>query len=509
MKYGGFMYKILVVDDEQWIRKWLVKMIPTLLDNVEVINSYDNGEKVIQEIEKYSIDIVVSDIRMPIVGGLELIKEANKKNLNTKFILISGYDEFEYARSALKLGVVDYLLKPIEKIELNKALNKAIGLIENEKSSCSSHELVQGAIYKILYSFINDGDFSEFKKINPLLNRNNIKYDFIRIGLIQSNTINKDEFYIKDILFNNMKDKLVKDLKILILEDSLNYVYIIFHQGITDNIEVVFNNLKRELENKDGKNVAKIIYSPWFKEIESFPYYFNDIKDNLVNINLLSNNTSKAKLEEIKARLTKYISIHDKYSLKEYLSSIQNEQLETYVNVEDFRLMLFNFISDIISKLNELNDDTKKTYITEGYDFCIKIYNYSNFRAMFEWLDSYTQRVIEFLIQHEIFDVTQIVKQVYKQIQIDYSNDVTLSLIAEKYKINSSYFSKKFKELIGENFVDFLTNIRIEASKELLVKTDKPIKDISLEVGFKDSKYFSKVFAQHLGISPSVYRTMR
>lgn len=503
------MYKVLVVDDEQWIRKWLVKMIPTLLDNVEVINSYDNGEKVIHEIEKYDIDIVISDIRMPIVGGLELIKEANNRNLNTKFILISGYDEFEYARSALKLGVVDYVLKPIEKLEIKKALNKAIGLIENEKNNSSSNELVQSALYKILYNSINDGDSSELKKINQILYRNNIKYDFIRIGLVQSNKIVQDEFYIKDILLNNMKDKLIKDIKILILADSLNFFYVIFHQGDIDNIEVVFNNLKRELENSNGKNVAKIIFSPWFKELESLPYYFNYLKDSLVNINLLSSNSSKAKLEEIKSRLTKYISTHDKYSIKKYLDYIKNEALETYVNVEDFRLMLFNFISDIISELNELNDDTKKSYITEGYDFCIKIYNYSNFNAMFEWIESYTQRVIEFLIQHEIFDVTQIVKQVYKQIQIDYGKDVTLSTIAEKYKINSSYFSKKFKELIGENFVDCLTNIRVEASKELLKKTDKPIKDIAIEVGFKDSKYFSKVFAQHLGLNPSAYRTMR
>ena len=503
------MYKVLVVDDEQWIRKWLVKMIPTLLDNVEVINAYDNGETVIDEIQKYNIDIVISDIRMPIVGGLELIKRANEKNLKTKFILISGYDEFEYARSALKMGVVDYILKPIEKIELQKALNKAIGLIENERFSDSNTELVQSAIYKILYSFINDGDESDLKKINPLLNKFNISYDYIRIGLIQSNKINQDEFFIKDILLNKMKDKLIKDLKILIFSDSLNYYYIIFHIGETADLEILFNNLKRELENKDGKDIAKIIFSPWFKEVESLPFYLNDIKDNLVNINLLSSNTSKAKLEEIKSQLTKYISLHDQYSIKEYIEFLKDENLDSYVNVEDFRLMLFNLISDVISELNEVNDDTKKSYINEGYDFCIKIYNYSNFKAMFEWISNYTQRVIDFLIQHEIFDVTQIVKQVYKQIKVDYGKDLNLSVIAEKYKINSSYFSKKFKELIGENFVDYLTKIRVEASKDLLTKTEKPIKDIAQEVGFKDSKYFSKVFAQHLGISPSLYRTMR
>ncbi len=503
------MYKILVVDDEQWIRKWLVKIIPTLLDNVEVINAYDNGEKVIEEIQKYNIDIVITDIRMPIVGGLELIKKANQKNLLTKFILISGYDEFEYARSALKLGVVDYILKPIEKLELQKALNKAIGLIENERSNDSSTELVQSAIYKILYSFINDGDVSDLKKINPLLNKFGINYDYIRIGLIQSNKINQDEIFIKDILLNKMKDKLIKDLKILILADTLNYYYIIFHSGEISDLEILFNNLKRELENNEGKDVAKTLFSPWFKEVESLPFYLNDIKDNLVNINLLSSNSSKAKLEEIKTQLTKYISLHDHYSIKEYVNSLKNENLDSYVNVEDFRLMLFNLISDVINELNVVNDDTKKSYINEGYDFCIKIYNYSNFNAMFEWIENYAQRVINFLIQHEIFDVTQIVKQVYKQIKIDYGKDLNLSVIAEKYKINSSYFSKKFKELIGENFVDCLTKIRVNASKDLLNKTEKPIKDIAVEVGFKDSKYFSKVFAQHLGVSPSVYRTMR
>ncbi|MGD1823033.1 MAG: response regulator transcription factor [Pleomorphochaeta sp.] len=500
------MYKVLVVDDEQWIRKWLVKIIPTFSDNVEVVNSFDNGENVIEEIQTHDIDIVISDIRMPIVGGLELIKIANEKNLKTKFILISGYDEFEYARSALKLGVVDYLLKPIEKLELKKALQKTIGLIESEKNSKGSSDLVQSAIYKILSRYIYDGDETELKNIKNICTKNGISYDYIKIGIIQSNYINSDEQIVKEVLINKMKDKLIKDLKLLIFVDSLNYFYIIFHQGSVDNLEILFDNLNRELENQNGKNIAKTIYSPWFRDTESIPYYYKEMKIKLENLNQLNINTSKSKLEEIKNHLNKYISTHDEISIKNYIEFIKEESLEEIINVDDVRIMLFNYISNIINELNDINDESTKKYINEGYDFCIKVYNYSNLNAMFDWIEDYSIRVINFLTQHEIFDVSQIVKQVYKQMQNDYGKDLSLSVIGDKYKINSSYFSKKFKEQIGENFVDCLTKIRVEASKELLLKTDKPIKDIGIEVGFKDSKYFSKVFALNMGVSPSVFR---
>ncbi len=503
------MYKVLVVDDEQWIRKWLVKIIPTLRDDVEVVNAFDNGESALNEIISTKIDIVVSDIRMPILGGLDLINEIKKKNLPTKFILVSGYEEFEYAKKAIKFGVEDYLLKPIEKDELSSAFSKTISKIESEKISESNPELVHSAIYKILRSFVLEKDISELKEIKSICINNDILYNHIMIGMLQPNTIIQSSNIIKETLLNVLNKRFPNDLKFVILEDSLNFFVLILHKGSVDGFSLVLDSIKRELENKNNEKLAKVEFSPWFNEIESLPHYFEECRKNLKNTldsEASKNNIEKENLVEIRTKLIKYIEAQDVSSASSYINYLKLQDLSSKVTIDDFRLMVFSLISDIIKILEKVDDSNRGTIITQGYDFCIKIYNYSNFNAILDWVSHYLNEVILYLSQNDIFSVTQIVKQVYKQMQNEYGSDLNLSYICDKYKINSSYFSKKFKEEIGENFVDSLTTIRIDEAKRLLINTQKPIKEIALIVGFNDAKYFSKVFTLKNSMSPSTFR---
>jgi YesN/AraC family two-component response regulator len=503
------MYRVLIVDDEQWIRRWLVKTIPTLRSDVEIVDAFDNGQTALDVIINGQIDIVVSDIRMPIIDGLELLKLVHESKLKTKFILISGYDDFSYAKTAIKLGAIDYVLKPIEKDELKVALDNTILQIEDDKKIDNNPELIHSAIYKILRTFVIDKDESELSDIKSICIENNIKYNYIMLAVLQPSMVVQNKNYIKDALSSALNKRFENDMKFVILADSLNFFIFIFHEGDVDDMPLLIESLKRELENKDGKPISKIEFSPWFSEIESLTHHFNEINRKLEHKNCKEEKERKIeseKLDEIKSNLVKYISSHDIKSSTEYINYLKEEVLISEFEVDNFRLMLFSLTSDIIKLLGEVSDDGKKVYITKGYDFCVKIYNYSNIMAMLDWMKSYLTDVISFISQNEVFNVSQIVKQVYKQMQVDYMNDLNLSSVCDKYKINSSYFSKKFKEQIGKNFVDCLTDIRIEVAKGLLINTSYPIKEIGKTVGFNDSKYFSKVFALNLKCTPSSFR---
>ncbi|WP_418710259.1 response regulator, partial [Allofournierella sp.] len=126
------MYKVLAADDEVWIRRWLEKTIPEVMPDCRVAAVAEDGEAALRALREEEIDIVVSDIRMPMATGLEIALAAGKSEKRPKVILVSGYDEFGYAKQAIDLNVVSYLLKPIDKQELQQALQRAAAEIRQE-----------------------------------------------------------------------------------------------------------------------------------------------------------------------------------------------------------------------------------------------------------------------------------------------------------------------------------------------------------------------------------------
>ena len=170
----------------------------------------------------------------------------------------------------------------------------------------------------------------------------------------------------------------------------------------------------------------------------------------------------------------------------------------------------FVLSGEVIKLLNDRYKEQSRTeyleLIEEGYDFSVRIRNYYSIRSICHRFEEYIEKAASCLKEEDCMDVAAIVKRIQREIREHYSTDISLAWVADEYGINPSYFSKKFKDETGVNFIDYLTEVRIGQAKELLSHTGLSVSAVSLRVGFKEAKYFSRVFASMTGEKPSEYR---
>lgn len=205
------MYRILISDAELWIRRYLVKTIPTLNLDLKIVDVFDNGQIALDEIKQGTIDIVISDIRLPTIGGIDLVKTSHDMNLETKFIFLSEYDDFSQIKNAMKIDDVDYVLKPIEKDELKSAIERVCLQIELEKCDDLLDGKIHDDIYKILRNFVIDRDEKELLKADRICEESNIKYSSMMLSVVHSSTrlLNKKE--IEDIFYEALNKSYGED----------------------------------------------------------------------------------------------------------------------------------------------------------------------------------------------------------------------------------------------------------------------------------------------------------
>lgn len=189
------MIKIVVIDDEKWIRKLIINLLPFDKYPIVVIGEAEDGREGLELISREKPDIILTDIRMPLLSGLDLIKELNTKLPNSRIIIISGYDSFDYAKSAIKYGVVDFLLKPVEEEELEKAIQKSIKLLKKD-DNLNKTKYLEKQVKRLSMDFIDTGsdDFSNISSIK-------IRKSLIYIGENYQNPISLND--VSDAVFMN------------------------------------------------------------------------------------------------------------------------------------------------------------------------------------------------------------------------------------------------------------------------------------------------------------------
>ena len=159
------MFTIAIIDDEKWIRKLIIKLMPTKQFPIKIIGEAEDGEEGLELLKKFRPNIVITDIRMPLLSGLDLIQRIKTTLPRAEIIIISGYDNFEYAQKAIKLGVMDFLLKPLEETELHKAIGNAVRNLDKRNQQNLEKNNLQRKVKRLATDFVqlDPGDFSEIK----------------------------------------------------------------------------------------------------------------------------------------------------------------------------------------------------------------------------------------------------------------------------------------------------------------------------------------------------------
>lgn len=531
------MLKVLISDDEIKVCKLIECLIDWNSLGLEIVGVVHDGVSALNFIKEHPLDIIITDIRMPEINGLELIQQAKQLNENLNFIIISGYNQFDYAQQAIKFGVEDYILKPIKKKELTACLVKivdkreALEKTENEKVSLLQRlnidqQKVKTTLLTKLITNTGNGNLIpslEYVNTHYYCNFNEEYYQIIIIQPIFEKLIDTQLF---SFLASKIKDLIAAEfhfLPELIIVEREEELFCLFNGSLND-FEILknrLNHLRNTILNlQEVVSKMKIyIFSSTVKK--GFEQLYNCMEE-AVSASYDKLITRKSMIEYKPAPESPLITdIITASFRKEFLLAIET------INAEKLNQLIEMLIHDMktSSPSGHLIYDVY-TELLNTYAFGIKSYGFSiDYTPVIHRLrkDFYQQTDLPELMNHLLSvmnqslldyqtekeqEVSRPIRLAKQYINANYRDSLTLDRVGNEIGLNPTYFSSLFKKETGDSFIDYLNDVRIENAKPLLLDRTFTLIDICEMVGFNDIKYFKKRFKKSTGLSPTDYRKL-
>ena len=528
------MLNVVIADDEEKICRLILALGDWENLGMRVAGTAANGYEALEYIEKKSIDILITDIRMPGLSGIELIEKVNKLSPATRIIIVSGYAEFEYAQAAVHYGVTDYLLKPINRNLLNEALKKISTRINGDKDREKELDISR----KILDSdkeTVRSALISELL-VNP---ESQIPRDVLRERYRIADECDLWQFFCgrlaekegpgkdspgQECYWNKIESVISEQLKsccrekVLLRQGKYLYGLMGFSGKDSEKIRKALRGCVNQAESLKGilrggtLSIALGLPVKDSKELgKSLMTARRAVAERLISGHgrLLEWKTEKSTiyekqlLDRYSRAVTSALEVCSGEGLKLAIEDMKTESVNT-PGVCGWELMelVQQAGSMFIMRLN-LQEQTEK--LEEFYEKCGDC-NTSD--ELFLELNTLTETCMKDLSEQRESDIVRSVRQAKQYLQNHYPEQITLEGVSEYLGLNSAYFSTLFKKETGTGFSKYLVNVRVEAAKELLRESNDTVAEICRRVGYNDVKHFSKIFEQNAGVKPAVYRKL-
>lgn len=534
--------KVFLVEDEMVIRRGIKNSIDWEKEGYIFCGEASDGELAYPMIIKEKPDILITDIRMPFMDGLELCKLVKKELPNIKILILNGYDEFDYAKEAIRLGVTEYLLKPISSGKLLEALNGVSESIRREKED-------KDLVRKYMEEMRENTEHEKQKFFEQMIAGNLSMADALETGKKYEMNLSAGMYNLLLFRFtlgeeNRKSGELLGEAEYAIekLTERLEYVFE-FQRGVegwafllmADNEEQMSERVK-EL-SKDLEEIMKNY---------STIAYFGGIGQPVARLRELEESFREAE-RALAARFTmelnRIISVED-IRMAQNVDTLDDIEITSFGEIEKTRTMLEKFLNngaeDEIDEfvdvyINELPEENLKSVLMRQYiimdayivmmSFCEKIEgiegemqaqseelkNSMKTIQTLEEIKNYIRMLLKKIIGvrdtisgRRYSDIIEIAKD---QIRKTYmSDEISLNTIAAEVGMSPSYFSSIFSKEMGKTFVEYLTEIRMDRAKELLMCSSMKTSEIGYEVGYKDPHYFSYIFKKTQNCTPKEFR---
>ncbi|MGN0141812.1 MAG: response regulator [Roseburia sp.] len=482
------MKTVLIVEDEKLIRQGIKTMIQRSGVPVDVIMECSNGETALEVIREEKIDVMFTDIRMPKMDGIELVRRMQECEHVPLTVAISGYDDFSYAVEMLRNGVREYILKPIEREKITEILKKLNAEIEsNQEKNRTIRKLgYQQMKHLMLSSNTTDDEMrmletqyeKEFYEECYVVCCQNVKE--------RSETANKNYIYLKEMDGNDVF--VVREAALdLLLKNELKNGYVGIsgsHQGLRELRQAYLEALAMR-----KKAFCRNMEAAEWQEEEHIPEKLVQEAEKLIS--------SAAKLQRVQLlgtdRTEEVERVWQQFFYEVKNGRIKPEQYEDCM--EDFFREAGKTYRNVIKE-----DVTKsKVYLNFFEENCIN----DQEKVLMKWALELHENINN---QLDVNRNRQKIKQAVEYIEANYAKDLNMAVVSNYISMNYSLFSYSFKQYTGSNFVNYLKDIRMREAKKLLAETDMRIIEISQEVGYDNEKHFMKIFKASCGVSPSEYR---
>lgn len=538
------MFRLLVVEDEEMIRNKIIYNTNWKEHGFVEVLQASNGMEALDIVRKNNIDIVITDIQMPEMNGIELIREIKSLNRGIKCIIITAYAEFEYAKESVKLNVNDYILKPFKSKDLLDIVKKLSEEINRERNERVEVENLRRQLRE------NKKALRE-KLFNDLLSNSYIGDIESDLNYLELSKLRNREYFIAVININNFME--------LIIEEDEEQKYIVnlsFYNLVTkfltylekDTSDTSEDRLVYSVINYKIDQLVIVVY----EDIDKFTSAFEDLiklgrmelgfcitigignkYKNLTDVHISYREAcSAALLDRVYGREIVYIFNDLNFGNKVYskqlhilgdtklyddlkigaFPEIKNDIVDIITQIKSSKLeleaintIIYNVVLLSCKTINELGYDIFEI-MGEDFNLHFDVKEINNLVQLEEWLLSFFYKVNEYINQKRSNRNQKLLSKVKDYVDGNYSENITLTSISKDFGISSGYLSVLFNDYIGQNFIDYLTNLRIQSAKNLLKSTDLKIYEIADRVGYRDAYYFSTAFKKIVGINPTDYR---
>jgi len=543
MQMGGNMdlYKIMLVDDEADVREGVRHKINWEQIGYEIVGYAENGQEALELAEKLHPDVLMTDIKMPFMDGLTLCQRMKQMMPEIKLVILSGFDEFEYAQKAMQFEVTEYILKPINSKELTDILIKIKRQMDDEHNDkCNVEKLYQHYLEtlpiireKFLVGLI-EGRILE-NRIDVLCNNCEVHFlgEAMTVAVVQgygkiggeksSALISPYENELTMISMKKICDQNLEKFCEYISFIYLDYTIIIAMLDKKEDIYKLLRNLNQTCEaSQKFLNVSMSvgIGSLCEKAIDLSRSY--ESAKSALEYRVLSgagpnkaiyildvepgSKDQESFCEEDLQKLIRAIKLGEIEELKEALKQIMAYLTRNTTSIQQYQIFVMELIADLFKFCRGYQINLQDVF-EERFDFYNDIIKYATLDGLSSWLLEKCLVIRELIRQERMDSVKLITTKAKQYIAEHYSNaDLSVDTICSELFISATYFSTVFKKETGMSFVSYLTKVRIEEAIRLLNTTKEKAYVISSKVGYLEPNYFSYVFKKHYGMSPTKYR---
>ncbi len=487
------MYRILIVDDEKFIRRSICNRMQWEQFGIEVAGEAANGQEALELIGQLRPQIVLVDIRMPVMDGIAFISEAKRRYPQIYYIIMSAYNDFEYAKKAIQLGVEDYILKPVKISELEAVLGRIVHELNQKR--LTSHLLraeaggqeqpsFLGEQIEVLAFYVDCGEETG-RRMEEAMQEALGKTDD-KVILYHLENYSMGDCCIFLINGNHLKEEIGRNL-VEAVWDCLGDI-----EGVAALSEIMEKDRLRQAVTSGIRLLTRKLFYPE-RKILTVRQRADEVKD-----------------KKHRQQLREKMNYLHRQNVAESMTQMENGLLhvvELLVNRENSIWTIEKFIVEILILLKKVSEgavDDEDYFIlfhgVQGRDYLLRYQTEKELKCR---LEEVIRNCFGMISQHEDEDAVTSIRQYIRE---NYQSDLNAAQIARKFYLNASYLSTLFKEKTGMNMGAYIEGVRMEKAKEFLKDTEWPVTDIATRCGYSDSNYFTKVFKKYTGATPRQFR---
>lgn len=527
------MYKIMLADDEGIVIDSLQFILTKEFGDDCVIESAKTGRSVIELAERFRPDIAIMDIQMPGINGIEAMREIRATSVGTIFIVMSAYDKFDYAKEAINLGAMEYLNKPMDRSKLIEVVRRAMQQIDRERDKRSQELIIRekmetvvpiienGLVQNLLLQEFFEEDIDNFKRLLGIEAEHGYMMVLVfgesqegnhmtnAVGTsvrLQSRSRELREIvkgYFPGIVGGVMANKIA--VFVPTEADKFEYNERI---EIIEKARVMVRRLRAHFDMAFRAGCGRI--RPLSGAIESYNEAVDSLTATTGTVAHADDLPIGCGYEEnypvdVERNLFENLEKGDLNGMLAWANQYFDWMVDNYADCPmDIKLKVLEFV--LWGEHIAYSNAGRVYQFLARKDYLPDVLSYDNYEQLRKWFRDKLTIACRNIMMRKEEQSSSVIDKAKEYIGARYNKDISLDDVSREVDISPYYFSKIFKEETGENFIEYVTNIRITKAKELLHGSDLSIKEICGEVGYSDPNYFSRTFKKNVGVTPTEYK---